>query len=161
MKNRNYTRWFILSAGIVLLLAGVGKLVSALGEARILDVADPLFVIPFRQLMLTVGFIELAICAICFLAKKRRLALFLVTWLSWNFLVYRTALRLIGWHQPCTCLGALTQAIGVSPRSADFLSQLLAAYLLVGSVACMLTSHRAHRRAAPLPPRTRAQTPAL
>jgi hypothetical protein len=140
MKHDTYIRGFILCAGAILLLAGIAKLASASGTAQILDSADPIFPISFRHLMLSVGLLELAICAFCFLGRETKPTLLAVAWLASNFLLYRASLRLMGWSQPCTCLGALTDAIHIRATTANTVALALAVYLLLGSVTCLLAS---------------------
>jgi hypothetical protein len=56
-----FGRLFMLSAGVIFLVTGVAKVVSASGNARILDSSDPVFSISFRHLFLLVGLLELAV----------------------------------------------------------------------------------------------------
>jgi hypothetical protein len=136
------TRWFVTSAGVILALTGVGKLVSASGNSRILDSSDPIFAISFRHLMLSLGLLELAVSAICLLTRRRKLALLLVAWLASNFLLYRAGLWFMGWSVPCNCLGNLTDALHLSPKIAETTAQIIAVYLLAGSVASVLRLRR-------------------
>ena len=55
LRGGGWVRWCVRSAGVVLLLTGLAKLWSAMGEARVLGVRDPLFGLTSRQLMLWVG----------------------------------------------------------------------------------------------------------
>jgi len=127
-------RHFLRSAGAVLLLTGCAKLWSCLGTASILHQQDPLLGIPFRHLFLLVGTVEVGIGAFCFLKSKHAVSAALVAWLALSFLIYRCGLWLMGWHQPCGCLGTLTQTIHVSPQLADNFMKALVIYMLLGSV---------------------------
>ena len=131
--NSNHGRWFLPAAGGVLALTGLAKVCSAIGHARVLDVADPLIGLPFRQLMLLVGLAELFIAFLCLFTDKRQLSLLAVAWLSTNFLVYRLGLWWMGWHKPCSCLGSLTDTLHLSPPAADNVMKVILAYLLIGS----------------------------
>ena len=84
-----WVRWFVRSAGVVLLVTGLAKLWSAMGEARVLGVRDPLFGLTFRQLMLGVGLVELLVAGVCLVGRRERLSCVLVGWLSGNFALYR------------------------------------------------------------------------
>ena len=130
-------RWFLLTSGFALGLTGLAKAFSAIGPARALDVADPLFGIPFRHLMLLVGLGELLIAFFCLFTDKTQFSLLAVAWLSTNFVVYRLGLWFIGWHKPCGCLGNLTDMLHISPGTADNIMKALLAYLLVGSYATL------------------------
>lgn len=133
-------------------MTGLAKAISALGPARALDVADPLIGIPFRQLMLVAGLGEVLIAFSCLFTDRWRLSLLAVAWMSTNFLVYRLGLWLIGWHQPCRCLGSLTGMLHMTPQLADNIMKALLAYLLVGSYAIILWDWRRGRAAKAAPP---------
>jgi hypothetical protein len=140
-------KWFLRLAGGTLVLTGLAKAFSAIGAARALDTADPLIGIPFRQLMLLVGLVELFIAFFCLFTDKRRLSLLAVAWISTNFLVYRLGLWFIGWHRPCGCMGSLSDMLHLSPRAADNIMMGVLAYLLIGSYALLFAQWRAARRA--------------
>ncbi len=63
--------WFALTAGMLLALTGMSKLISAGGNARILDIGDPVFQLPFRHLLLLVGALELLIAWQCLFRQER------------------------------------------------------------------------------------------
>jgi hypothetical protein len=126
---------FAVSAGIILAITGVGKLLTVTGDANILRVPDPFFGIPFQQLMLLVGLAELLVAGICFLDRWPGLSTLLVAWLASGFLVYRTGIWMIGWKKPCGCLGNLTDVLGITPKTADWIALVLLGYLLAGSYA--------------------------
>jgi hypothetical protein len=50
-KARKWLRRFILSAGCILLITGLAKVISAFGTAKILEYNDPLFGISFKHLI--------------------------------------------------------------------------------------------------------------
>ena len=52
----------------------------------------------------------------------------------------------MGWHKPCGCLGNLTDALGISPETADTVAKVLLAYLLIGSYALLVWEWRKHRK---------------
>src|ERR1035437_4210520 len=70
-KSFMVKNWFNLSAGVILLITGTGKILSTLGHAAILQRVDPIFPIQFNHLMLTVGILELLVACICFFNKLR------------------------------------------------------------------------------------------
>jgi hypothetical protein len=133
-----------------LALTGLAKAISAVGPARALDVADPLIGIPFRQLLLVVGLVELLIAFFCLFTDRRRFNLLAVAWLSTNFLVYRLGLWLIGWHRPCGCMGTLSDVLHLSPRAADNIMKGVLAFLLLGSYGLLYREYR--QRKAQHPP---------
>jgi len=142
LRGGGWVRWFVRSAGVVLLLTGLAKLWSAMGEARVLGVQGPLFGLTFRQLMLGVGLAEVVVAGVCLVGHRERLSCVLVGWLSGNFALYRLGLWWLGWKGSCGCLGRMTHALGVSPAAANLLMKGVLAYLLIGTVAGMWGSNR-------------------
>jgi hypothetical protein len=66
-------RWFCLSAGLILLLTGLAKVLSTLGISRMLDVVDPVFGLKFRHLFMGVGLLELRAAFLILLTDSRPL----------------------------------------------------------------------------------------
>ena len=154
--------WFNLSAGIVVAITGIAKVWSGLGNSKFLAVVDPIIGIKFGQLMLMVGLAEVAIALVCFFSKRRTLALGLVAWISTNFVVYRLGLWWMNWHRPCNCLGNLTDALHISPQTADNIMKVLLVYLLLGSYGLLVWQWRQRRFltfARKLPSEAAGQTP--
>jgi hypothetical protein len=136
---------FILTFAAVLLVTGLAKVGSAFGNSKFLAVIDPIFGIKFGQLMLAVGVVEIVIAAICFFSKRQTLKLGLVAWLSTNFVVYRLGLWWMDWKKPCSCLGNLTDALHISPQTADNIMKVLLAYLLIGSYGLLIWQWKKRR----------------
>src|SRR5690242_5809339 len=106
MKFAN--RLFFLSACCVLLMTGIGKLVSTLGDEAILKVNEPLFRVPMSMLLIVVGVVEVSIAAYVSLSRSERARLIVVAWISSCFLIYRAALAYYGMSNPCPCLGSIS-----------------------------------------------------
>lgn len=140
---------FVVTAGIVLVVTGGAKVFSAIGPARALDVADPIFGVPFRHLMLFVGLVELFIAFLCLFTDRRQLSLLAIAWLSTSFVVYRVGLWWVGWHRPCGCLGNLTDLVHISPNAADNLMKVVLAFLFAGSYWTLIIQWRRVRHSAP------------
>ncbi|HEX5221421.1 MAG TPA: MauE/DoxX family redox-associated membrane protein [Verrucomicrobiae bacterium] len=126
-------RWFRISAGAILIATGIAKIWSGLGSSKFLILVDPIVGVKFGQLMLMVGLAEIVIALLCFFSKRQTLALGLVAWISTNFVVYRLGLWWMGWKKPCSCLGNLTDALHISPQTADNIMKVVLAYLFIGS----------------------------
>jgi hypothetical protein len=139
--------WFVISAGVILAITGLAKVWSAFGKVKLLAVSDPILGIPFRDLMLAVGLVEIAIAWFCFFRKRPVLATWLVAWFATDLLLYRLGLRWMGWHKPCSCLGNLTDALHLSPQLADNVMKVVLAYLLLGSYGLLIWHWRRHRPA--------------
>jgi len=139
MKN-SASIFFTRSAGTILLVTAVAKLVSALGSAHILETPDPIFAISFRKVLLTAAGIEILVSFFCFFGKNRNVQFGLIAWLSTSFVVYRVGLMLVAYHKPCPCLGNLTDALRISPISADTVMESILSYLIIGSYSMLLGS---------------------
>ena len=120
------------------MITGVAKLISAFGHAKIIDYPDPIFQVPNKYVFAFVGVIELIIAYLCFSSNRLGLAACLVAWLGSNFLLYRIGLRWINVAKPCPCLGNVTDALHIAPRTADTAMLLILTYLLVGSWAIII-----------------------
>jgi len=136
--GRGIVKYFRWTAGTVLLITGIAKVVSSFGAGQILNDVDPLIGFRFGSLMFAIGVVELTVAGLCLWGRYHTLAALLVAWLATNFIAYRFGLYLVGWHRPCTCLGTMTDAIRVSPQLADNVMKVVLAYLLVGSCAVLL-----------------------
>jgi hypothetical protein len=125
-------------SGTLLALSGVVKLISALGSARILLEADPLFGISQRELYLLVGILE--IWVVINLARRRNLRwkLLLVAALSTNLLIYRIGLWWLHVRKPCPCLGNAAAWTGADPKFLDIIMKASLAWLLVTSYGFLL-----------------------
>lgn len=139
------SRFFLYSAGMILLLSGLAKLVSSFGHNDILKVNDPLFHIPFRFVFLSAAVIECVIAFLCFYTKHARIGIWLVTWLATVFAAYRFGLWLVHWHKPCNCMGDLTGALHISQPTADAIMSALLLYLLCGGYGSLFNLWRNSR----------------
>jgi hypothetical protein len=124
---------FIRSVIVILALTALAKLISASGGPRALDATDPLLMLTYRQLFLSVGMIELAIAAFLIFSSRQSLKVPVIAWLAANFTVYRVGLFWMGAKLPCSCLGTLTANLGISPHTADLWMKWVLAYLVLGS----------------------------
>ena len=124
---------FLFSARVLLSITGCAKIWSSFGAAKVLELSEPVFNFEFRHLLMAVGFIELGVAAVCLLSKNYKLTSILTLWLATNFVVYRFSLMWVGYHKPCPCLGNLTDALHISPHTADTAMKIILGYLLLGS----------------------------
>lgn len=138
MRMPRLDKVFVLIAGGVLAVTGLAKIWTAFGDVKLLNVIDPILGIQFRDLMLAVGVAELVIAGLCLFGRASGLATALVAWLAGSFFAYRVGLWWIDWHKPCGCLGNLTDALHISPETADNIIKAVLAYLLIGSYGLLL-----------------------
>ncbi len=139
-------RLFIYSSAVLLLATAIAKLVSANGNARLLEYTDSILGIPFRDMFRIVGVIEFVIALICLFSKNIKVRVGLIAWLATGFLIYHIGLIWVGWHKPCPCLGNLTDALHISPQTADTAMKIILAYLLIGSYASLFWLWRQRKR---------------
>jgi hypothetical protein len=135
-------RWFLVLAGVFLAVAGTAKLWSTFGHSGVLQTVDPIIGLKFASLMRVVAFAELATAALCFSGRKPELATILVAWLGTSFMLYRIGLWCMNWQRPCGCLGNLTDALHISPATADNVMKAVIIYLLGGSYSLLIRKWR-------------------
>jgi hypothetical protein len=128
------------------MITAIAKFISSTGDARILQNLDPILAIPFRHVFWIAGAIELTVGLVCFFVKRLALQAALVAWLATSFLMYHVGLRLVGYHEPCPCLGNLTDALHIPPEVANRTLKIILAYLFVGSYATLFWLWRQHRK---------------
>lgn len=138
-------RCFLRSALVLFVIVGAAKFWSAYGDAKMLQLPDPIVGVQFHFLLLAVAVLELVVAGVCFFSRNQRLATLLVAWLATNFLVYRLGLWWMGWHRPCGCMGSLTSALHLSEKAADNIMKVVLAYLLIGSYGLLLWQWRKGR----------------
>lgn len=132
-----YVSWFLRSAGVLLLATGGAKLVSVPHDAEVFQYADPLLFVPFSILFLGAGLVEVAVGVCCFSKALENFALYAVATVSTLIAVYRIGLWWIDYTKPCTCLGNLSDALHLSPQTADNAMVLTLIFLLAGSYAAL------------------------
>jgi hypothetical protein len=141
-----FSRWFLYSTAIILLLTATAKFISSVGSAKILLEHDPLTNFQFCYLFRVVGSIEIAVAMVCIFNKRAWLPAGLVAWLATSFVAYRLGLVLVGWHKPCSCLGNLSDALHIPPQTADTAMKIILAYLLLGSYATLFWLWRQRKK---------------
>ena len=127
----------VISAGAILALTGLAKLWSALGTAKVLVVADPLLGISYKHLLAGVAVMEIVAATICFFGRSREWTVALVAYLRTGFMLYRPGLWWIGWKQPRGCMGSLTGALQIKPKTVDNVALILLFYMLTTSYALL------------------------
>jgi hypothetical protein len=140
---------YLQSLAVVLSLTASAKLASSFGSVGILKYPDPIFSIPFRNLLQITGIIELVVALICLYGKNTKVRSGLVAWLATNFLAYRFGLVLIGYHKPCPCLGNFTDVLHIPAQTADTAMKIILAYLLLGSYATLFWLWRKGKKEMP------------
>jgi predicted RNA-binding Zn-ribbon protein involved in translation (DUF1610 family) len=134
--------WFLLSAGGILLLGGMVKVLDLLARPEVPDMTDPIFAMPFRDLVLLVGMTELIVAGFCLFTDRRTFSLGLLAWLVANLAAYRICLWTLGWDHPYAWVAGLINGLDISPRIADLIIGATSAYLLIGSIGILCFERR-------------------
>ena len=139
-------RCFFYSVAILLLITAAAKLISSGGYGKILLSVDPVTGFQIRYLLRIIGGIEIVVALVCLFSKQIWFRAGLSAWLGTCFLGYRLGLIFIGYHKPCSCLGNLTDALHISPQTADTAMKIILAYLLIGSYSILFWLWRQKRK---------------
>jgi len=140
-----FAKLFIYSAGVLLLITGVAKVITGFGSANVLALPDPIFKIQFRFVFWIVGGIEIVIAYICFLGKSQWFKIGIIAWLTTCFVFYRVGLHLVYYSKPCSCLGVMTEALGIQPELAASILKAVLCYLLIGSYGLLLFTCKSNK----------------
>jgi len=135
---RDRATLFVRTAGVIFGITGIAKILSASGGVKVLKIEDPIFQMKFGTLLVAAGIAELFLCFCCLLFRKSKLPAALVAFAATNLLAYRVLLWRIGWKMPCMCLGTFTDAIHMSPYTADLIIKIALIYLLIGSYGVLI-----------------------
>lgn len=135
---KNLSKWFVLSAGAILLFWGIEQIIQSLDQNHAYDLQDPIFGIRFRWVELLLGIVEVCLATLCLFTNKTNVSLWLVAWLIGEIGVYRGGLWEMGWYHPYPLVSPFTQTFLVPARTADFLMAFLAVYLFIGSIGCLV-----------------------
>ncbi len=121
----------VWSSCAVLVAAAGSKLWTVVSDLRILEVYDPIFLVPNRYLLLGVAILEL-VCSFGVLkSHNSRSKGLILTWLAANFIAYHVALALSGAPPPCPCLGSVGAQLGLSREEAEALMKAMGVYIMV------------------------------
>lgn len=133
-------------AGFVLFTSAVAKLVTAGGSNPLLEMSDPVLLIPTRQMLILVSVVEICVC---WQVLSRRTRQFLkavsISWLGWCFLSYKALLWFREPDRPCNCLGWLGRWLGISEELISRGTTAVAALFLVGGLWVVIRSLKARR----------------
>ena len=144
--HKKLIHYFLFSGALLLFATGSAKLISVIGSAGILGAYDPFLLIQFRYLFGILGAVELGVALYCLFSKQFWLRALLQAWLATSFVIYRLGLIWIGYHRPCHCLGNLTDALHISPQTADTAMKIVLGYLLLGSYGTLFWLWKQNRQ---------------
>lgn len=127
-----WVRYFVLSAGAILLVAALGRFFIAFGDAQVLSLPEPVLGIPLRYAVLLVAVIELTVAWLCLFGKRLGLQVTCVAWLAFNYAVYRIGAISMGEHPQATAIGSLTDPLQLARGFVGMLAGFAPVCLLVG-----------------------------
>ena len=125
-----WQKWSLTIGGLVVCITGAAKIASSTGSDQVLTTLDPIFGIPYAQLLWIVGIIELIIGGTVFITRRNSVRTYLIGWIAAEIGLYRLGLWWSDYAKPCLCLGTLTGKIHISQDLADVL-MLVLLWLLV------------------------------
>lgn len=128
-----WVRYFILSAGVILLIAALSRLLIVFGNAQVLSLADPVLGIPLRYAVMLVAGLELAVALVCLFGKRLG---FQVGWLSWLaviFLVFQVCTFAMHRHWQTTCIGSLTDPLQLTRGLMGVIIGFIPIFLVLGT----------------------------
>lgn len=144
---RRFIDVFVSSTSAILFFTAAAKLLSSLGAAPILHEQDPIFGMPYEDVFLLSGFIEMTIAYFCFFGKRFDTKIYLICWLATALGLYRLGLILVHYRKPCSCLGSLTDYIHLDSAASDLIMDVIFTYLLVGGYAALFWLWRQKQKA--------------
>lgn len=121
----------VRTVGLCFMLTGGMKFVTLFSNVGILDSSDPVFNIPFRYVLASVGTLEIVVAALM-LARPGAPRCLISGWsLAASIATYRIALYYMEYQKPCNCLGSITEIFKISERSADNIAIAILAYIVL------------------------------
>ena len=126
------------TAGVLLCMTGVVKLISAFGSARVLQTTDGVFGVRNDLLFAVVGVIEILL-GVTIARKRDALCRSVCLWgISACFVIYRFGLWWLGDNAPCHCLGNVTDWLSLNRRTEDILTgEYLPIFWFVVYLCCL------------------------
>jgi hypothetical protein len=149
--HKSVARLLIVVAGLLLVMTGLAKLISQSGSSTLLNANDPIFPLTIRQVLLAVGVIEVVIGIICIKSPRHYLSTVLVAWFATAVVIYRLGMWWVGYRKPCSCIGGITDPLGISPDTAENIAKGILAHLLLTGYGLLLLSIRRNRQVLPKP----------
>ena len=126
--------------GVVLVITGGIKIISAYGDAKILYELDPVIGVSYRLIMILAGITEIPAGVMIIVYRRQLWASLLLFWLS----LVITAYRIMFWHadpqEPCPCLGNILDYVGIDNDESHVISMIILIIMLSGSIIGILSN---------------------
>jgi len=151
MNTNHWTQFLIKTAGAILLLAAIDRILVAADTAPALVLPDPVLGIQLRIAVTIVGAIELAAAAYCLIARRTRLQLALIAWLSLNYTAFWIGAIAMGANPQGTAIGSLTDPLRLANGTLGHIITFIPPALLLASCAALILTRPKKSPAKPAP----------
>jgi len=131
-------KFFIRSAGALLLAAALIRFLIAAGSDEALSMPEPMLGLPIRYAVLLVGGFELLVALVCLFGRRLGLKLVSLALATVIYLFYWIGLFMMHCHPQTTCIGSLTDPLRLAHGTIGIISEFLPAYLALGSYSALL-----------------------
>jgi predicted RNA-binding Zn-ribbon protein involved in translation (DUF1610 family) len=130
-------KFFIHSAGALLLAAALVRFLIVTGSDLVLAMPEPMLGLPLRYAVLLVGGFELLVALICLFGRRPGVQLGWLAWAATNYLVYWIGLFMMHCHPQTTCIGSLTDPLRFAHGNIGMIAKFLPAYIAIGSYTAL------------------------
>jgi DNA-directed RNA polymerase subunit RPC12/RpoP len=134
-----WVRFFIITAGIILLAAAAIRFLIATGHAQVLALPEPLLGVPLRDAVIGVGAFELIVALICLFGRRLGLQIGWLVWLATSYIVACIGLLAMHCHPQGTCIGGLTDPLHIHHGTLGYLFELIPVILVLGSYVAAIS----------------------
>jgi hypothetical protein len=138
--------YFAYSVAVIIFIAALTILLAAFGNNGALDQPDPLLFLKNRIVFFLAAAFEIILSAFLLVGKDNWLKLILVAWVATTFLAYQLGVWWINGPNVYTCLGNLTSALPVHPRTLNEIIFVLLGYFLLGAYVLLALNWINQRR---------------
>ena len=126
---------YLKSAGVLLCITGVAKLISASQKVAALEIPDPIMTfLPNKQIATIAGILELGIAIYVLQTRNTGKQLIAIAWISLLFVAYHFGLHMLHFHGLCPCLGNADKWLRLKDNTVNNITTCLIAYLFCGSL---------------------------
>ena len=139
--------YFTYSVAVIIFAAALTMLLAAYGDNGALNQPDPLLFLKNRIMFFLFAGIEIALSAFLLTGKNNWLKLILIAWVATSVLAYQLAIRWTDAPNVYSCLGNVTVALPIHPRTLNGIIFVLLGYFLLGAYVLLALNWINKRRA--------------
>jgi hypothetical protein len=130
---KKFEAYFIHSVAVILFIAALAVLLGASGSNGTLNQPDPLLFLNNRIIFLLLAAFEIGLSGFLLAGKNNWMKLALIACLATNFLAYRLGIWWTNEPNIYSCLGNLTDALPIHPRTLNLIIAVMLGYLFFGA----------------------------